>query len=99
MVLVGVRMEGSEKVFLLQNWWRKKQFVEVSEGYLRRCEARIAFVQTPQPEVPDGFLARQGLFAESSDLDPMDTVEPEGPAVNSVGGRDRWQWQYNSSVE
>ena len=29
MVLVGVREENGEKYFLVQNWWREKQFVEV----------------------------------------------------------------------
>ena len=47
MVMVGHRMEGSEHVFLLQNWWTKKPLVEVSASYLASTLADVVFVNTP----------------------------------------------------
>jgi hypothetical protein len=41
MVLVGVRLEGSEVCFLLQNWWQQKQFVELTADYLKASGAAI----------------------------------------------------------
>ncbi len=77
MVLIGVREEGSRKVFLLQNWWRRKQFVEVSDAYLSACDARIAFVRTPQTGLSDLLQSRYTLYAETMDLDKMDSLCPE----------------------
>ena len=34
--------------FLLQNWWRKKQFVQVSAEYLEACEAKLTFFKEKQ---------------------------------------------------
>ena len=77
MVLIGVRTEGDRKVFLLQNWWRKKQFIEVSDTYLMACDARVAFVQTPQTRLPADLQSRYTVYAETADLDKMDTLWPE----------------------
>jgi hypothetical protein len=43
MLLVGVRTVGAQKVFLLHNWWRRKQLIEVSERYLNACDGHVAF--------------------------------------------------------
>jgi hypothetical protein len=77
MVLIGVREEGSRKVFLLQNWWKRKQFVEVSDTYLSACDARIAFVRTPQTGLSDLLQSRYTVYAETMDLDKMDSLCPE----------------------
>ena len=74
MLLIGVRMEGNQKVFLLQNWWRNKQFVEVSCRYLKACDARVAFVRTPQTKIPNTLQSRFTVFAETADLDKKETV-------------------------
>jgi hypothetical protein len=39
MVLIGHRLEGDNDIYLLQNWWKSKQFVEVDHNYLKRCNA------------------------------------------------------------
>ena len=80
MVLIGIRMEGKQKIFLLQNWWRKKQFVEVSAEYLSACSASVAFVKTPQTKVPTRFKVKYAAFAESSYLDKPETYSPERAA-------------------
>ena len=54
MVMVGARRDDSGQYFLLQNWWKEKQFVEVSEAYLQHCSATVFFVETPQTGVPPG---------------------------------------------
>ena len=77
MVLIGVRQEGSRKVFLLQNWWRRKQFVEVSDAYLSACDARIVFVRTPQTGLSDLMQSHCTVYAETTDLDKMDSPWPE----------------------
>ncbi len=51
MLLVGVKGTGESKIFMLQNWWRKKQFVQVSTSYLAYCLPLIYFVRTPQTEI------------------------------------------------
>lgn len=47
MVLVGHREDKGKRHFLLQNWWYKKQFVEVDEGNegSRRNLPNICFCQ------------------------------------------------------
>ena len=37
MLLIGVKGSGESKMFLVQNWWRKKQFVQISVTYMKRC--------------------------------------------------------------
>ena len=41
MLLVGVRNVRAQKVFLLQNWWRSKPFLEVSDSYLDACNGHL----------------------------------------------------------
>jgi hypothetical protein len=48
MVLVGMRKEGDATRYLIQNWWKKKAFVEVDGEYLSACGAYVNFVQTRQ---------------------------------------------------
>jgi hypothetical protein len=35
MLVVGVRGEGASRRFLVQNWWRRQQFLEISQEYLQ----------------------------------------------------------------
>jgi hypothetical protein len=51
MLLVGVREEGNQLRYLLQNWWKKKPFVEVDFEYLLSCQPSINFVITKQTEI------------------------------------------------
>ena len=51
MLLVGVRQEGCEKRYLLQNWWKNKPFVEVDSKYLASFGDTVYFVVTPQTKM------------------------------------------------
>lgn len=63
MVLLGTRTnEHGERFYLLQNWWRGKQFVEVSASYLEKCEATVYFVKTPQAHVPEWLERHNAKF-------------------------------------
>jgi len=53
MKVIGYRKEGRMTLFLLQNWWKGKQFVEVSEKYLEECGSTIYYVKTPQKNPPN----------------------------------------------
>jgi len=76
MVLVGHRKEGDLDLFLLQNWWRKKPFVEVTSEYLVSCQANVYVVVTPQfamGQYPAGNCA----CIEAENLDAAETFAPE----------------------
>lgn len=55
MVLVGSRQENGKNYFLLQNWWKTMQFVEVDEEYSKKCGAIVSFVENPQTIIPNTF--------------------------------------------
>jgi hypothetical protein len=65
MVLVGSRDVSGKKYFLLQNWWKQKQFLEVDIDYMKSCNATVSFVETPQTEIPSQFSTQHSIFAES----------------------------------
>lgn len=45
MLMIGIRTDVAGKSrFLLQNWWKTSQFVEVDVDYLEYCHASVAFV-------------------------------------------------------
>lgn len=71
MVLIGHRVGIDGKVFyLLQNWWKDKQFVEVDQEYFKRCNPTVYFVETPQTEIPSRFqTCCPCQYAESENLD------------------------------
>ena len=48
MVLVGIRKQGKTIRYLVQNWWKKKAFVEMDREYLRSCGGILNFVMTKQ---------------------------------------------------
>jgi hypothetical protein len=69
MVLVGHRYEKCKNklYFLLQNWWKNKQFIEVDEDYLEISGANITFIKTPQFSIPDQFAKNFGRYYELTD--------------------------------
>jgi len=76
LALVGHRQDETGRMFfLLQNWWKKKQFVEVDESYLKGSGATVYFIETPQTRVPPYFSTHAGHFFELEALD-----KPEGIA-------------------
>jgi hypothetical protein len=62
MLIVGVREEAGEKIFLVQNWRPDMQFVEMSEGYL--LSAGVAGYYFVRP----GARLRQGISFGTSHL-------------------------------
>jgi hypothetical protein len=75
MAFVGHRSDKvkNKSYFLLQNWWQKKQFVEVDEEYLKHSGAIVTFIETPQTHIPDNFSIHYGKFYELEGVD-----KPEG---------------------
>jgi hypothetical protein len=65
MVLVGHRRSDGKDVYLLQNWWEQKQFVEVSAAYLKASRATVTFVETPQTAIPEEYAVTFAKFAET----------------------------------
>jgi hypothetical protein len=72
MVVLGVRNENQSRIFLLQNWWQDKQFVEVSEEYLDFMECSIYFVATPQTFVRDSLPSYADKFVDNEMVDCHD---------------------------
>ena len=77
MVLVGYKIVGETTVFLLQNWWLKKQFVEMDWEYLRSCEPKLIWVVTDQASIPDGMPTKIGSWVETCDAEFLDGYELE----------------------
>jgi hypothetical protein len=72
MVLIGARREATsgKHFFLLQNWWKHSQFVEVSGTYLTNCgPLSVDFVETPQRRIPRKFPTQPHLVAENFNVD------------------------------
>jgi len=70
MAVVGHRVtEDGQKMFLCQNWWSRKQFVEVDGEYLKKCGAVLNFVETPQSEIPKSFSSDNFFYHECEMLD------------------------------
>ena len=80
MALVGSRRdENSNVFFLLQNWWLKKQFIEVDLEYLKACGATLYFVETPQASVPMEFPTHAGHIMQTEAIDMQERYALEGP--------------------
>eukprot|EP00754_Rhynchopus_humris_P024135 Rhum_TRINITY_DN14868_c1_g1::Rhum_TRINITY_DN14868_c1_g1_i1::g.125171::m.125171 len=76
MTLVGHREKDGQHIFLLQNWWRQKQFVEVSAEYLAAAGAAIAFVKKEVTEIRSDLPSNKNVYSmETEDvgeeLDPL----------------------------
>eukprot|EP00291_Cryptomonas_curvata_P027264 CAMPEP_0172160930 /NCGR_PEP_ID=MMETSP1050-20130122/5835_1 /TAXON_ID=233186 /ORGANISM="Cryptomonas curvata, Strain CCAP979/52" /LENGTH=262 /DNA_ID=CAMNT_0012830755 /DNA_START=144 /DNA_END=932 /DNA_ORIENTATION=+ len=81
MLLVGVRFEklsdgNVEKIFLLQNWWKQKQFVEFSESYLVACKAEAVFVKGPQ-HLLSTIPSVIANYAETADVEHQERYDLE----------------------
>lgn len=68
MVLVGsCKSNDGRYVFLLQNFWESRYFIEVSGEYLVKTNASIYFVsrETPIKEIPSQFTGDYIVYAET----------------------------------
>lgn len=82
MVLIGARRDPSGKrFFLVQNWWKQSQFVELSEQYLKACDATVYFVQTRQLKIPETFPTQPHLIAENENIDKPEQMMFENPVA------------------
>lgn len=78
MVLVGYRTDANNKtVFLLQNWWKEKQFVEVATDYMMACQPIIYFVTAPLQSIDPKFRTNAGQYFESECIDMAESFNPE----------------------
>jgi hypothetical protein len=65
MVMVGARKDATHGwCFLLQNWWKNKQFDEVNETYLQRSRALVFFIKTPQDRMNTSLPTVEGCWCE-----------------------------------
>ncbi len=55
MLIIGVRMEGNSRRFLVQNWWTRQQVVEISEDYLKASAGKAYFIKTQNLVVREGL--------------------------------------------
>eukprot|EP01091_Cochliopodium_minus_P014618 TRINITY_DN4998_c0_g1_i5.p1 TRINITY_DN4998_c0_g1~~TRINITY_DN4998_c0_g1_i5.p1 ORF type:complete len:228 (-),score=40.40 TRINITY_DN4998_c0_g1_i5:47-730(-) len=57
MIIIGIRYDEIKKknFFLLQNWWKGKQFIEVDSQYLDECKSKLYYVETKQYKIPNQF--------------------------------------------
>ena len=76
MVLVGFRKQGNGIRYLLQNWWKKKPFIEVDADYLESCGAIAHFVKTAQDRMGE-FPTNSHDHVECEMLDAEETFDPE----------------------
>ena len=69
MVIIGThKKEDGKFTFLLQNWWRKRQLIEVSAEYLSQIGATIVFVKKEVKEIPEDFPKDSASYMETEDL-------------------------------
>jgi len=77
MVMVGHRKENGKELFLLQNWWHTKPFVEVTIDYLQTsCGAYVHVVKTPQLSL-GSFATGEHAHVEVELLDVQEMHTPE----------------------
>jgi hypothetical protein len=70
MVLIGYRLvtgkDGDEVIFLLQNWWEDRYFIEVSASYFAECGGSITLVTSCSDCIPRSFPKTDAEYAETS---------------------------------
>jgi hypothetical protein len=76
MVLVGVRKEGDSTRYFVQNWWKKKAFVEMDGEYMSACGALMNFVQTRQTAM-GSYPTNAHNHVECEILDAQETFNSE----------------------
>ena len=67
MVMIGSATDptSGKSIYLLQNFWKQKQFIEIDEEYLKYSGALVHFVETPQTCIPDTFAVDMEMYAEN----------------------------------
>jgi hypothetical protein len=73
MLLVGIRKEGNQTRYLLQNWWKTKPFVEVDVDYFDSCGGVFQFVGTRQTKMGN-LCVNQHNRVECEELDLPERV-------------------------
>ena len=77
MVVVGHRTHAGRHIFLLQNWWRNKQLIEVSAEYMAKSKAQVQFVTKNLEHIPETFPTIEASYAVTS-VDKSATMMPAG---------------------
>jgi hypothetical protein len=77
MVLVGYRIVDGKKRYLLQNWWKKKAYVEVDVDYLLSSKATIHFIKEKQLEMGDYPTNLEALVECESGIDASENFIPD----------------------
>jgi hypothetical protein len=67
MVLIGIRATSDGRhMFLLQNWWKRRYFIEVSSEYLAKtAEPLITFIESEIDAIPKEFPVMKATYAET----------------------------------
>jgi len=80
MALVGWRFadDGTMR-FLVQNWWKSKQFFECDVAYLASRRAHLVWINTPVTALPAEYSTTNAMFAEN-ELDGEDRDVDDGAA-------------------
>ena len=67
MVIIGSATDptSGKSIYLLQNFWKQKQFIEVDEEYLENSGAVLHFVKTSQTQIPEMFAVDMEIYAEN----------------------------------
>eukprot|EP01038_Epipyxis_sp_PR26KG_P012560 gene12560-16845_t len=63
---IGKKCEVHQYVFLLQNWWNNRYFIEVSAKYMADAGTMISFVDVDITEIPTDYPLVYTSFAETS---------------------------------
>jgi hypothetical protein len=71
MLLIGARKDDNKWIFLLQNWWQSRFFVEVSAEYMSKSGAMIVEVLSEITFIPQDFPVVYSTYVETS----VDTAE------------------------
>ena len=77
MVLVGYRIIDGKKLYLLQNWWKSKPYIEVDVDYLLSSKATVHFIQEKQLEMGDYPTNLEALVECESGIDASENFTPD----------------------
>jgi hypothetical protein len=77
MVLVGYRIFDGKKLYLLQNWWKKKPYIEVDVDYLLSSKATVHFIKQRQLKMGDYPTSMESLIECESGIDACENFIPE----------------------
>jgi hypothetical protein len=77
MVLVGCRVVDGKKRYLLQNWWKKKPYIEVDVDYLLSSKAAVHFIKKTQSGMGDYPTNHESLVECEAGIDASENFYPE----------------------